>query len=58
MIFHKFDPYDILIDLNRRVRNTEQYIKELQVNQLEIIDLMRKQVEVIGLLQEKIKSMK
>lgn len=52
MFQQNIDPYDLLIQLNERTHNLEQYVRELQHNQLVLSNLMREQTLLIQQLQQ------
>jgi hypothetical protein len=51
MFQQNIDPYDLLIQLNDRTHNLEQYVRELQHNQLVLSNLLREQTALIQQLQ-------
>ena len=52
MFQQNIDPYDLLLQLNERTHNLEQYVRELQHNQLVLSNLMREQTLLIQQLQQ------
>ena len=54
MIDPRFDPYDMLISLGRRVNRMDELIRHLKRNQGNMIRTIAEQNEVIKLLKTKL----
>ena len=52
MIQFNIDPYDLLMQLNARAGAQENYIKELQLNQLQLSKMLEQQTQLIKQLQQ------
>lgn len=44
---HDFDPYDILIRDHNRVNGLEEAVRQLQKNQIEMVEMIRAQSDLI-----------
>jgi hypothetical protein len=52
MIQFNVDPYDMLMQLNARAGATDNYIKELQLSQLQLSKMLEQQTQLIKQLQQ------
>ena len=52
MIQFNVDPYDMLMQLNARAGAADSYIKELQLNQLQLSKMLEQQTHLIRQLQQ------
>ena len=52
MIQFNVDPYDMLMQLNARAGAADNYIKELQLNQLQLSKMLEQQTQLIKQLQQ------